>query len=104
MPRWLSDARLTFLLAVSSLSLAACAGVYEATGTASQQDLAQLHSDIEALKASTQRMQTEFEATVGQIDRRIREQSGDANKQVSALSARRQARSGDLATLGTRTE
>ena len=72
MPRWLLDARRTLLLAVVPLSLAGCAGMYEATGTASQQDLAQLHSDVEALKVSVQRMHTEIETAVTQIDQRIR--------------------------------
>ena len=39
MPRWLSDAHRTLLLALLPVSLAGCAPVYEATGTASQQDL-----------------------------------------------------------------
>ena len=64
MPRWLLDARRTLLLAVVPLSLAGCAGMYEATGTASQQDLAQLHSDVEVLKVSEQRMHTEIETAV----------------------------------------
>ncbi|PYM03931.1 MAG: hypothetical protein DMD82_15885 [Candidatus Rokuibacteriota bacterium] len=104
MPRWLLDARRTLLLAVVPLSLAGCAGMYEATGTASQQDLAQLHSDVEALKVSVQRMHTEIETAVTHIDQRIREQSADTNKQVSALSARLEALSGDVTTLATRTE
>ena len=89
MPRWLLDARRTLLLAVVPLSLAGCAGMYEATGTASQQDLAQLHSDVEALKVSVQRMHTEIETAVTHIDQRIREQSADTNKQVSTKTIKR---------------
>ena len=104
MPRWLSDAHRTLLLALLPVSLVGCAPVYEATGTASQQDLASIRSDIETLKVSMQRTHAESEAAVAQIDRRIREQSVDVNKQLSALSARLEALSGDVTTLATRTE
>jgi tol-pal system protein YbgF len=92
------------VLATSLSALAGCAGMYEATGTASQQDLLQMRSDIESLKVSMQRTRSELDNAVAQIDRRLREQAGDTGKQLTALSSRLEALSGDIATLSTRTE
>jgi TolA-binding protein len=92
------------VLAASLTALAGCAGMYEATGTASQQDLLQMRSDIESLKVTMQRTRTELEAGLDRFGRQGREQVADSNKQLSGLSARLDALSGDLATLTARTE
>jgi tol-pal system protein YbgF len=92
------------VLATSLSALAGCAGMHEATGMASQQDLLQMRTDIESLKVSMQRTRSELDNAVSQIDRRLREQAGDTDKQLTALSSRLEALSADIATLATRTE
>lgn len=104
MRRRRSTASLAAALVMAMLAVSGCAPVFEATGTASQQDLFQMRSDISGLQVSTQRTRSEIETAVAQIEKRIREQSADTSRQIEALSVRLDALSGDMATLANRTE
>src|SRR2546428_10010556 len=57
-------------VAASLLMLGGCAGMYEATGTASQQDMLQLRTDLNSLPVSLQRTRAEVDAALAQMDRR----------------------------------
>jgi tol-pal system protein YbgF len=91
------------VLAACLGSMTGCAGMYEATGTASQQDLVQVRSDLAQLHSSVQQMRGDLEAALGQIDRRARDQAETA-KQIGALASRIDALSNDLSTLTSRSE
>jgi tol-pal system protein YbgF len=86
------------------VALAGCAGVHEATGTASQQDLAQIRNDLMSLQLSLQRTRAEIESGVTQGDRRTREQSTETTKQLSALAGRLEALQTSLNALSARTD
>jgi tol-pal system protein YbgF len=91
-------------VAASLLMLGGCAGMYEATGTASQQDMLQLRTDLNSLPVSLQRTRAEVDAALAQMDRRLAEQTAETGKQLSALSARLEVLSGDVAALSARAE
>ena len=91
-------------VAASLLMLGGCAGMYEATGTASQQDMLQLRTDLNSLPVSLQRTRAEIDAALAQMDRRLAEQTAETGKQLSALSARLEVLSGDVAALSARAD
>src|SRR2546421_277637 len=64
-------------VAASLLMLGGCAGMYEATGTASQQDMLQLRTDLNSLPVSLQRTRAEVDAALAQMDRRLAEQPAE---------------------------
>jgi tol-pal system protein YbgF len=75
--------RLGLLLA---LSLAGCAEMQEATGVATQQDLLQLRQEMAAAQQSAQRARLDADAVAAQVDKRVREQSSERDKQVATLN------------------
>lgn len=91
-------------LAASLLILGGCAGMYEATGTASQQDLLQLRTDLNSLQVSAQRTRAEIDAALAQMDRRLGEQTADTSKQLAALAARLETLSGDVTAFSARAD
>ena len=76
------------LLLAPFLLLAGCAGVAEVTGTATQQDVFQLRSDLTALQREAQRGKTDADALAGRLDRRLREQAAESERQTAGLSRR----------------
>jgi tol-pal system protein YbgF len=92
------------LLAASLLILGGCAGMYDATGTASQQDMLQLRTDLNSLQVSAQRTRAEIDAALAQMDRRLGEQTADTSKQLAALAARLETLSGDVTALSGRAD
>lgn len=77
---------------------AGCAGVAD---DATQQDVAQLRRDVNALKLSTNlgRGQTD---TIAQVERRSREQSADTTRQLTAVSTRLEAIAAELNRVSAR--
>ena len=67
--------------------LFAAAGCASVADDATQQDVAQLRRDVNALKLSTNLGRGQTDA-IAQIERRSREQSAETNRQLSALSTR----------------
>src|SRR5262249_47736649 len=69
-----------------SLSLAGCAEVQEATGVATQQDLLQLRQEMAAAQQAAQRARVDADAISAQVDKRVREQSSEPDRQVATLN------------------
>src|SRR6185295_11526153 len=77
---------------------AGCASVAD---DATQQDVAQLRRDVNALKASTNLGRGQADA-VAQVERRSREQSADTNRQLTAVSTRLEAIAAELNRVSAR--
>jgi tol-pal system protein YbgF len=69
-----------------ALSLAGCAEVQEATGVATQQDLLQLRQEMLAAQQASQRARIDADSISAQVDKRVREQTSEHDKQVAALT------------------
>jgi len=77
---------------------AGCAGT---NGSATEQDIAQIRQDVNALRAAAQRGRGEADA-IAQVERRSREQAAENARQITALSGRLEATSGELSRLSAR--
>jgi len=71
--------------------------MYEATGTASQQDMLQLRTDLNSLPVSLQRTRRRSTPPWPRWTGGFAEQTAETGKQLSALSARLEVLSGDVA-------
>jgi tol-pal system protein YbgF len=69
-----------------ALSLVGCAEMQEATGVATQQDLLQLRQEMAAAQQSGQRGRVDTDAISAQVDKRVREQAGERDRQVATLN------------------
>jgi tol-pal system protein YbgF len=58
----------------------------EATGVATQQDLLQLRQEMATAQQSAQRARLDADAVAAQVDKRVREQSSERDKQVATLN------------------
>ena len=87
-----------------ALSLAGCAEVQEATGVATQQDLLQLRQDVAVAQQAAQRAKVDADGLSAQIDKRVREHSGDNDRQVGALSRQVDSLTETLTTLSSRVD
>jgi tol-pal system protein YbgF len=92
------------LILFLSLSLAGCAGVQEVTGVATQQDLLQLRQDMIAAQQAAQRARVDTDGLSAQIDKRVREQSSDNDRQVAALTRQVDSLNDTLTSLSSRVE
>jgi len=92
------------LVLLLALSLAGCAEVQEATGVATQQDLLQLRQDMAAAQQAAQRGKVDADGLSAQIDRRVREQTGENDRQVAALTRQVDSLNDTLTTLSSRVE
>jgi tol-pal system protein YbgF len=81
--------------------LFAAAGCASVADDATQQDVAQLRQDVNALKLSTNLGRGQTEA-LAQIERRSREQSADTNRQLTAVSTRLEAIAAELNRVSAR--
>src|SRR5215469_345574 len=86
---------------VLSIAVAGCAS---ATDDSTQQELAQLRKDVDALNLSAHRTRGESETLLSQMDRRSREQAAESTRQTNAINARIEARSTDLNRLSARVD
>ena len=80
--------------------LFAAAGCASVTDDATQQDVAQIRRDVNALKLSTNLGRGQTDA-IAQVERRSREQSADTNRQLTAMSTRLEAIAAALPRLGS---
>jgi tol-pal system protein YbgF len=99
-PRDIPGRRLALLLAVV-LSLAGCAGVQEATGVATQQDLFQIRQDVAAAQQTATRAKADADAVSAQLKNRP---GGESDKKVAALSRQVDSLSETLTTLTGRVD
>jgi tol-pal system protein YbgF len=81
--------------------LFAAAGCASVTDDATQQDVAQLRRDVNALKLSSNLGRGQTDA-VAQVERRSREQSADTNRQLTAMSTRLEAIAAELNRVSAR--
>ena len=82
--------------------LGGCAGVAEVTGTATQQDLIQLRADVTALQTTVARARAEAETASTELDRRVKEQLSESERQTAALTRRLDGLATTLTALTTR--
>jgi len=99
-PRDIPGRRLALLLGVV-LSLAGCAGVQEATGVATQQDLLQIRQDVAAAQQTATRAKADADAVSAQLRNRA---GGESDKKVAALSRQVDSLSETLTTLTGRVD
>ena len=99
-PRDIPGRRLALLLGVV-LSLAGCAGVQEATGVATQQDLLQIRQDVAAAQQTATRAKADADAVSAQLKNRA---GGEGDKKVAALSRQVDSLSETLTTLTGRVD
>ncbi len=81
--------------------LFAAAGCASVADDATQQDVAQLRRDVNALKLSTNLGRGQTDA-IAQVERRSREQSAETNRQLSAVSTRLEAIAAELNRVSAR--
>jgi tol-pal system protein YbgF len=86
------------------LSLAGCAGVQEATGVATQQDLLQLRQDMMAAQQSAQRARVDADSVSAQVDKRVREQTGESERKVTTLTRQIDSLNDTVTTLSGRVD
>jgi len=72
--------------------------------TGAERDVVQLRQDLDALTLSVHRSRTDTETVLSQLERKSREQHGESQKQLVALSSRTEALGGEVAGLSTRLE
>ena len=92
------------LVLLLSLSLAGCAGVQEATGVATQQDLLQLRQDMAAAQQAAQRARVDNDGISAQIDKRVREHAGENDRQIATLTRQVDSLNDTLTTLSSRVD
>lgn len=81
--------------------LFAASGCASVADDATQQDVAQLRRDVNALKVSTNLGRGQTDA-IAQVERRSREQSADTNRQLTAMSSRLEAIAAELNRVSAR--
>jgi tol-pal system protein YbgF len=84
--------------------LGGCATAADVTGTATQQDLMKIRSDVAALSLAVQRAKADTDAATAQADRRGREQAAEADRQLAALTKRLESLSSTLASVTGRVD
>ena len=87
-----------------ALSLAGCAEVQEATGVATQQDLLQLRQEMLAAQQSSQRARADADSVSTQVDKRVREQTGEHDRQVATLTRQIDSLNDTVTTLSGRVD
>jgi len=86
-----------------ALSLAGCAEMQEATGVATQQDLLQLRQEMMAAQ-SAQRGKGEADSISAQVDKRVREQTSEHDRQVATLTRQIDSLNDTVTTLSGRVD
>ena len=92
---WILLASLVFLAAGCADTMA---------GASLEQDVAQLRQDLDRLTLSVHRSKGDTETVLNQLERRTRDQQGESQKQLAALSSRTDALERELAGVSTRVE
>jgi TolA-binding protein len=85
---------------VLSIAVGGCA----ATDDSVHQELAQLRKEVNALNLSAHRTRGESETTLGQLDRRSREQSAENTRQMASMNSKIEALSAELNRLSARVD
>ena len=83
----------------AALATTGCAGVAD---EATQQDLAQLRKEVDALNLAVHRSRGDSDTVLSQLERRSREQSAETTRQLSAMNGRLDALTAEMNRLSTR--
>ena len=94
--------RKTALLLAPLLIAGGCAGAAEVTGVAMQQDVFQLRSEVARVQQTAQRAKTELDGLSVQLDRRVRDQQTEGERQSAAVTQRLDGLASTLSTLSAR--
>ena len=78
-----------------------CAGTMD---EASQQEMAQLRKDVDAINLAVHRGRGESDTALSQMERRSREQSAENTRQMAAMNARLESLSAELNRLSARVD
>jgi tol-pal system protein YbgF len=97
-------ARGNALLLAAILLLSGCTSVAGVTGTATQDELMRVRTDVTRLQQSVQRLQGSVDANVAASTTRTREQLQQTEQQVGALSRRLESLSTSVTTLSARVD
>lgn len=97
-----TSARRALLLLAGVLLLPGCASVAEVTGTASQDEVMQLRTDVARLQESVRRLQSAGDPAAAAV--RAREQFAQTDQQLAALARRLDGLTSAVAGLGTRVD
>lgn len=95
----------TRVLLLAFLLLAGgCAGAAEVTGVATQQDLFQLRSDLATVRQTAQRAKADADALAAQLDRRVRDQAAENERQGATIAQRLDGLASTLTRLAARVD
>ncbi len=92
------------LLLALLLIAGGCASSVEVTGDATKQDVFQLRADLAQAQQHAQRARAELDTLTAQLERRVREQQSDGERQTATLMQRMEGLSSTLATLSARVD
>ena len=92
------------LLLALLLIAGGCASSVEVTGEATKQDVFQLRADLAQAQQNAQRARAELDTLTAQLERRVREQQSDGERQTTTLMQRMEGLSSTLATLSARVD
>ncbi len=92
------------LLLALLLIASGCASSVEVTGEATKQDVFQLRADLAQAQQHAQRARAELDTLTAQLERRVREQQSDGERQTTTLMQRMEGLSSTLATLSARVD
>ena len=92
------------LLLALLLIAGGCASSVEVTGEATKQDVFQLRADLAQAQQHAQRARAELDTLTAQLERRVREQQSDGERQTATLMQRMEGLSSTLATLSARVD
>ena len=92
------------LLLALLLIASGCASSVEVTGDATKQDVFQLRADLAQAQQHAQRARAELDTLTAQLERRVREQQSDGERQTTTLMQRMEGLSSTLATLSARVD
>jgi len=92
------------LLLALLLIASGCASSVEVTGEATKQDVFQLRADLAQAQQNAQRARAELDTLTAQLERRVREQQSDGERQTTTLMQRMEGLSSTLATLSARVD
>ena len=92
------------LLLALLLIAGGCASSVEVTGEATKQDVFQLRADLAQAQQHAQRARAELDTLTAQLERRVREQQSDGERQTTTLMQRMEGLSSTLATLSARVD
>ena len=84
-----------------AFAMGGCAGTLDET---TQQEMAQLRKDVDALNLAVHRGRGESDTTLTQLDRRSREQSAENARQMAAMHTRLESLSAELNRLSARVD